>query len=81
MYNEERIRNKCYELDVELKAKQLTVKVFQNPPKNGYDIAIFDKVDNPAIREFFLGHTIAEVCLKKGECDAWKSLLLQGKKK
>lgn len=76
MYSEKKIEKKCYQLNPALRQGNLVVKVFQNPTKIGYDIAIFIEEDKPAIKEFFLDHIIAEAYFKNGECEAWKRLLL-----
>lgn len=76
MYSEKKIEEKCYQLNPALRKAGLVVKVFQKPIGVGYDIAIFKEEDAPAIKEFFLDHIIAETCLKNGECEAWKLLLL-----
>ena len=76
MYSEKQIEEKCYQLNPAKREADLLVQVFQNPTKIGYDIAIFKEKGEPAIKEFFLDHIIAEACLKNGECEAWKRLLL-----
>ena len=58
MSNSKLIEDKCYELNPELNKNGLFVKVFEEPLKGGYTVAIYKNFDEPAKGKFYLDHVL-----------------------
>ena len=74
MYPEKLIEEKCYELNPQLKEAGLLVIAIPDPIRVGHTIAIFKNTTEPAIKEFFLDHIVAEACFENHDCSGWKRL-------
>jgi hypothetical protein len=76
MYHEKLIEEKCHELNPELKKAGLLVTAIYDPIKVGYTIAVSENTkEEPAMKELFLDHIVAEACFKNDNCDGWKNIL------